>query len=697
MMTKFLPSIFKVGFLSILILGLSQFANAQTVTINYYPTGSSGNIVAGQSTYHASESVYVEREIGSGNFTTFGTAINRIGFLLSSTTATALPVTLTGYQIYLKNTVASDSVFATGTYDLTGYTLVYSGSITVSTSADWTSINLSTPFVRTAGTNLKILILRNDALPSGGTGLVFIPSVGTGADASTQALTTSNRYNGTAAPAPNSTSLTATNFRPAIQLVNVPSADVTPTAFTLPSSSCYNSTQNISVTIKNNGGSTINAGAVSVKLTITGANTATLTQSSGGAITAGNTQNITFSGINLNTVGTNNVQVLTTMTGDGNNANDTLRTTLSTLTTYSSFPVLEDATVLTYFSHLQVIAGSGQWWGLVTGKYKNADLTDSLGAKAGNNFFMFNSYNGASGVIGRLYSRCFALPAGQPSANYNLNFWMSHDNSYSTYLDSMYVTVSTDKGVTWNRIAGFGRVDASFATPGWKVENVSLSAYAGQTIQIGFDGVGKYGNVIGIDEITVTANYPLPITLTNFSGVKEGSRNILNWATANETNNKGFELQRSANGEKFSSIASISSKAENGNSSSVLNYSYNDEKPLIGTNYYRLRQVDKDGKESFSNIVVLKSAFITKAEITRVYPNPVAEQLNVILNTPNSEKVNIRITDLVGKTIAEKALQTNQGDNNIQFNTSNLSRGTYLIRIISSNNSEMSIQKFIKQ
>ncbi len=194
-----------------------------------------------------------------------------------------------------------------------------------------------------------------------------------------------------------------------------------------------------------------------------------------------------------------------------------------------------------------------------------------------------------------------------------------------------------------------------------------------------------------------TTGFPLPITLANFSGVREAGNNILNWSTANETNNKGFELERSANGEKFSSIASIASKAENGNSSSVLYYSYTDEKPLTGTNYYRLRQIDFNGKESYSNIVVLKSASIVKAEISRVYPNPVEAQLNLVLNTPSSEKVQIRITDLVGKVISEKVLQTNQGDNNVQFNTSNLSRGTYLIKVYSSSNSEMSTQKFIKQ
>lgn len=233
------------------------------------------------------------------------------------------------------------------------------------------------------------------------------------------------------------------------------------------------------------------------------------------------------------------------------------------------------------------------------------------------------------------------------------------------------------------------------ATGGGGNETLNLSGIiSGQTYYIRIYG---YATTSGQGNFTLTASgSALPITLVYFSGVREGPRNILNWSTSNETNNKGFELERSANGEKFSSIASVNSKAENGNSSSVLYYTYHDEKPLVGTNYYRLRQIDFNGKESFSSIVVIKSASTTKAEITRVYPNPVEAQLNFVLNTPNSEKVNIRITDLVGKVISEKVLQTNQGDNNVQFNTSNLSRGTYLIRIHSSNNSELSIQKFIK-
>lgn len=79
MISKLLPSFIKVGFLSILFLGLGSFTNAQTSTITSNP-GTSLLVVAGNNNNHASESIFLESEIGVGNFTTFGTAINRIGF-----------------------------------------------------------------------------------------------------------------------------------------------------------------------------------------------------------------------------------------------------------------------------------------------------------------------------------------------------------------------------------------------------------------------------------------------------------------------------------------------------------------------------------------------------------------------------------------------------------------------------------------
>ena len=699
MKTKTLHKLFIVGFLSILVLGFSQLSYSQTSTINTNP-GYSGNVGIGGSTYHGSEHIYLESEVGASNFVTFGTAINRVAFMLDATSTGTIPTAVSNFEIYMMNVPSTTTAFTTGAYSTTGYTQVFNGTLNLTALGTWLNVDLSTPFIRTAGSNLQVLMIRNNGAAI--TGFNFSCSIGNTVSGTTP--TTSRRYNGTTQSVSGTTSFTASTFRSAIQLIHTTATDVSPTSFTLPSSSCFSTPQSISVTIKNTGTTTtIGAGAVNVNLKVTGANTVTLNQTSGASIPVGATQVITFSSINLNTAGTNNIQALATLTGDQDQSNDTLRTTLATLNTISTFPAVESAETnpLNVFPFAAIVSGARQLWTIIgpTTKYKNADLTDSLGAYNGNSFYLFDAWSGASsvGFNSRLYSNCLSLPAGQPSGNYKMDFWMSHDNSYSTSLDSMYVSVSTNKGVTWNRLSGYQRYNASFATPGWQMETVSLSAYAGQTIQIGFEGVSQYGNVIGLDQITVTANYPLPIKLTNFSGVREGSRNILNWETATEINNKGFELQRSINGKEFSQIVFVNSKAENGNSNAVLNYSFNDDKPLNGTNYYRLRQLDLDGKEFISNIVVLKSASITKAEISKVYPNPVKEQLNIILNTPNSERVSIRISDLVGKTISQKELQTNQGDNNIQFNISNLSRGTYLIKVYSSNNSEMSIQKFIKE
>ena len=118
----------------------------------------------------------------------------------------------------------------------------------------------------------------------------------------------------------------------------------------------------------------------------------------------------------------------------------------------------------------------------------------------GSNFFLFDSYNYLAGTVSRLYSNCIDLPASQLA---KVSFYMSHDSLFSTSLDSIYVAVSTDKGATWTRVRGFGRVDANQPAYVWKKDSVDISAYAGQTIQLAFEGSSNYGNAIGLDNIKI--------------------------------------------------------------------------------------------------------------------------------------------------------------------------------------------------
>lgn len=188
-----------------------------------------------------------------------------------------------------------------------------------------------------------------------------------------------------------------------------------------------------------------------------------------------------------------------------------------------------------------------------------------------------------------------------------------------------------------------------------------------------------------------------PIILTSFSGYKEGAKNILKWETATEQNNTGFEIQRSSDGIEYKKIGFVTSKAEDGTSSNAINYLFTDLTPQNEISYYRLRQIDKNGKEFITNVVVLKNSPIKNLEIVSLYPNPVKEKLNLIINANTAETFTLNIVDITGKKIAQQMVQLKQGSNTVDVNASQFPIGTYLIKLVSESNVELDTKKFIKQ
>ncbi len=193
-----------------------------------------------------------------------------------------------------------------------------------------------------------------------------------------------------------------------------------------------------------------------------------------------------------------------------------------------------------------------------------------------------------------------------------------------------------------------------------------------------------------------TTSGPLPITLNSFTGYRNGKTNLLSWTTATEQNNTGFELQRSADGINFSKLNFVASKAVAGNSSSTLTYTYSDEKPLTGNGYYRLKQIDKDSKSTTSHIVLIKGLPVSTLTVSTIYPNPVKNSMNVIVASAEQEVVTINIADFSGKILSTQTRQISIGDNVLQVNTSALSAGNYLLKIISAKG-ESTTQRFTKQ
>jgi hypothetical protein len=188
----------------------------------------------------------------------------------------------------------------------------------------------------------------------------------------------------------------------------------------------------------------------------------------------------------------------------------------------------------------------------------------------------------------------------------------------------------------------------------------------------------------------------LPVGITQFTGEPQGSKNVLRWIIATEQNNKGFEIQRSVDGTNFTSIGFVASKFAQGSGASA-SYSFDDAKPFLNTNHYRLKQVDNDGRATHTNIVTLKGQRPITLQLSGLYPNPATASLNLLFNAPANDKISIVITDFAGRVVMRQLAGIIAGDNKLSLNIAQLSAGSYMIKTVSKGGAETLIDKFVKQ
>ena len=176
--------------------------------------------------------------------------------------------------------------------------------------------------------------------------------------------------------------------------------------------------------------------------------------------------------------------------------------------------------------------------------------------------------------------------------------------------------------------------------------------------------------------LVVAAGGALPVKLTSFDGTYADGVATLKWQTSQELNNDRFELYRSYDGSNFELAATI---AGAGNSSLPKNYSYQDRINLDGNVYYKLKQIDIDGKFSFSNIVKLSSTDNNGS--FKVYPNPVTNSFNVLFSASKTGVANLLIRSTNGQTVYRQSISVIKGNNSVSINGYQLSSGMYYISI----------------
>lgn len=175
----------------------------------------------------------------------------------------------------------------------------------------------------------------------------------------------------------------------------------------------------------------------------------------------------------------------------------------------------------------------------------------------------------------------------------------------------------------------------------------------------------------------------LPVQFLTFTAQKKDQSVLLSWETATEQNSDYFELEKSPDGNSFTTIGKIKAR---GNSNSIAGYSFSDVHPFRGNNFYRLKQLDVDGSFSYSKLVSVKFENSTKVTIA---PNPVTDQLIIRLHN-NNDFASASIFDASGKLV----MKQNISSMNIRIDIHHLPKGWYVLIF---DGKEKEQHSFIKQ
>lgn len=197
-----------------------------------------------------------------------------------------------------------------------------------------------------------------------------------------------------------------------------------------------------------------------------------------------------------------------------------------------------------------------------------------------------------------------------------------------------------------------------------------------------FSGTGS-----GVNTSTAGSDTPLPVELTSFTASTQSATVTLNWQTATEVNNYGFEIERSTssidnNWEKIGFIDG------NGNSNSPKSYSFIDDATGYGKVLYRLKQIDNDGQFEYSDIVEVDLNIPEKFMLEQNYPNPFNPSTTIRFAFEEKTFAKLKIYNAVGEEVAEvfNGIADAGRVYSVNFDASKLTSGVYLYKLSSDKN-----------
>lgn len=269
-----------------------------------------------------------------------------------------------------------------------------------------------------------------------------------------------------------------------------------------------------------------------------------------------------------------------------------------------------------------------------------------------------------------------------------LMFWTKYD--IESNWDYGQVEISTDNGNSWtplkgnytnNGIGSFQPANQPLydgVQLSWVKEEISLSNYTSNEVKIRFKLISdNYEQRDGwyIDDVAIVAYSAVPVELISFSASSQNSLVILNWQTADELNNYGFEIEKKnlLQAENNSDWIKIGFVPGKGSSNSPQSYSFTDNSVSeFGKYFYRLKQIDFDGSFKYTKEVEVNVNAVSYS-LEQNYPNPFNPSTTIRFTLPEKKFVTVKIFDVLGNEIYQlinKELPA--GTNEVKFSADGL-------------------------
>ena len=246
------------------------------------------------------------------------------------------------------------------------------------------------------------------------------------------------------------------------------------------------------------------------------------------------------------------------------------------------------------------------------------------------------------------------------------------DADYGSYLESKLVIGHYDGSNNWWDAFDLDDLSAEWNRDGsnnWVQTNGPVNTFSPIGLAAGGSG-------------------PLPIELLSFSADCLSDKALLEWATASETNNDYFTVERSTDGEVFAAIATVASQ---GNAYKIQRYEFTDPAPFAGMNYYRLRQTDLDGQTSLAGLTSVRCAGNTIN--VELYPVPAQDYLIVFFD-PAAGSAELNVIDVLGRVVISKQVLADDPWE-VRLDLSNLEGGLY--HVVVQQGELVSKLRFVKQ